>query len=196
MDISWGLVWKCAVTVLIGITLMRLSGRKSIAQMTVSTTVIMISIGELLSMGIIEHRIWRSAAAVALFLITLVLLEWLELKFTVVQKWLSGDPVVVIRDGQADERMLQKMRITYHQLNMRLRQKGISSLSEVRVGTIEMNGELGFELYPHAKPLTAGELENLLVRYNLLPARPNPDPADHSQPQPDAQPEQNNGAHA
>jgi uncharacterized membrane protein YcaP (DUF421 family) len=184
MDITWNLVWKCALTVVIGIVLMRLSGRKSIAQMTVATTVIMISIGELLSIGIIEHKIWRTAAAVALFLLTLIILEWIEVRSATFQKWLSGEPVVVIRDGQVDDRMLRKMRITYNQLDMRLRQKGITSLSEVRVGTIEINGELGFELYPHAKPLTVGEMEKLLAKYNLLPA--DGDKGDHKLPPPEA----------
>jgi uncharacterized membrane protein YcaP (DUF421 family) len=170
MDLTWNITWKCAMTVLIGIFLMRLSGRKSIAQMTVSTTVIMISIGELLASGIIENKVWRTAASVGLFLLTLVILEWLELKSALFQKWLSGEPVVVIREGQVDDRMLRKMRITHHQLNMRLRQKGIASLSEVQVGTIEVNGELGFELYPHAKPVTLGDLEKLLAKYSLLPA--------------------------
>ncbi|MFC0216022.1 DUF421 domain-containing protein [Paenibacillus chartarius] len=186
MDITWNIIWKCAMTVLTGILLMRLSGRKSIAQMTVATTVIMISIGELLASGIIDNKIWRATAAVGLFLLTLVILEWLEVKSTLFQKWMSGEPVVVIRDGQVDERMLRKMRITHQQLNMRLRQKGIASLSDVKIGTIEVNGELGFEWSPHAKPATLGDLEKLLAAYHLLPANDNSPPLTSDKPQ-DAQ---------
>lgn len=45
---------------------------------------------------------------------------------------------------------------------MRLRQKGISYIMDVKTGTIELDGDLGFELMPHAKPITKEELEKLL----------------------------------
>lgn len=182
MDMTWNIIWKCALIVLIGIFLVRLSGRKSLSQMTVATTIIMISIGELLASGIIQNKIWRAAISVGLFLLTLIILEVLELKSALIQKWISGEPVVVIYDGQLDDQKLQKMRITHHQMNMRLRQKGVSSLSEVKVGTIEINGELSLELYPHAKPVTLGDLEKLLANYGLLPSN------DQSPTQPSVKP--------
>lgn len=165
MDISWHIVWKSALIVVSGIILLRLSGRKSIAQMTVATTVIMISIGEILAQAIVENKIWRSVVAVGLFLITLMALEWLELKSKLIQRLLSGEPVTVIREGRIDEQALGKLRITRQQLEMRLRQEGITSMDDIQNATIEINGELGYELQKHAQPVTVGEMEKLLERY-------------------------------
>lgn len=132
MDLSWHLVWKCAFLVLIGILLLRLSGRKSIAQMNVATTVIMISISELIAQGIIEKMIWRAIAAVALFLAVLVVLEFLEIRFRKLQNLITGEAVVVIREGQMDMQALRKLRITVNLLEMRLRQLGISNITDIK----------------------------------------------------------------
>lgn len=159
MDLSWHLIWKCVLLVLAGVVLLRLSGRKSIAQMNVATTVIMISIGELIAQGVIEKSLWRAIAAVALFLIVLVILEFLEIRFVGLQTLITGKAVVVIQDGQLDMQALRKLRITANQLEMRLRQLGISSAADIKQGVIEMNGELGYELYEEAKPVTKRDLE-------------------------------------
>ncbi|WP_426454746.1 DUF421 domain-containing protein [Paenibacillus sp. S-38] len=169
MDLSWQLVWKCALLVLTGIALLRISGRKSIAQMNVATTVIMISIGELIAQGIIEKTVWRAIASVALFLIVLVVLEFVEIRSVKLQKLITGEAVVVIRDGQLDMQALRKLRITVNQLEMRLRQLGIASIADIKQGTIEMNGELGYELQEAAKPVTKRDLEVLLARLGSDP---------------------------
>ncbi|MEC0167090.1 DUF421 domain-containing protein [Paenibacillus graminis] len=164
MDLSWHLIWKCMFLVLTGILLLRLSGRKSIAQMNVATTVIMISIGELIAQGIIEKSVWRAIAAVALFLAVLVVLELLEIRFIRIQNLITGKAVVIINDGQLDMRALRKLRITVNQLEMRLRQLGISNMNDIKRGVIEANGELGYELKEAAKLLTKRDLEILLNR--------------------------------
>ncbi|KWX88472.1 hypothetical protein AMQ83_06520 [Paenibacillus riograndensis] len=164
MDLSWHLIWKCIFLVLTGILLLRLSGRKSIAQLNVATTIIMISIGELIAQGIIEKSVWRAIAAVALFLAVLVVLELLEIRSERIQSLITGEAVIVIRDGQLDMQALRKLRITVNQLEMRLRQLGIANMDDIRRGFIEANGELGYELTEAAKPVTKRDLEILLSR--------------------------------
>lgn len=167
MDLSWHLIWKCIFLVLAGILLLRLSGRKSIAQMNVATTVIMISIGELIAQGIIEKSIWRAIASVALFLAVLVVLEYLEIRSERIQNLITGEAVVVIREGQLDMQALRKLRITVKQLEMRLRQLGITNMTDIKQGVIEANGELGYELTEAAKPVTKRDLELWLTQIGV-----------------------------
>lgn len=167
MDLSWHLIWKCIFLVLTGILLLRLSGRKSIAQMNVATTVIMISIGELIAQGIIEKSVWRAIASVAMFLVVLVVLEFLEIRSERIQNLITGEAVVVIRDGQLDMQALRKLRITVKQLEMRLRQLGISNMADIKQGVIEANGELGYELTEAATPVTKRDLELWLTQIGV-----------------------------
>ncbi|VTR61599.1 Protein of uncharacterised function (DUF421) [Actinobacillus pleuropneumoniae] len=60
---------------------------------------------------------------------------------------------------------MKKLRLTVDALEMKLRQQGISKLSDVKTATIEPNGQLGYELQDYAKPVTLLQLEQLLSRY-------------------------------
>lgn len=67
--------------ILTGIVLLRISGRKSISQMTIATTVVMISIGTIIVQPIIEDSIFKTVAAASIFIIVLLLIEYLKMKF-------------------------------------------------------------------------------------------------------------------
>ena len=163
MDLSWHILWKCALIVGAGVLMLRFSGRRSISQMTAATTVIMISIGSLLANGVLEKAVWRSIATAGLFLLFLVAIEWLEYRFKLAERFVAGKSVIVVRDGSVDERSLKKLRLPRSQLEMRLRQKGIANVSDLKIATIEVNGRLGYELMPHAKPATAEQFDRLLA---------------------------------
>lgn len=69
---------------------------------------------------------------------------------------------MVIQNGQIVQENLRSLRLTVDQLENMLRQKGISNISDVKTATLEPNGQIGYELMQHAKPITVGELERIL----------------------------------
>lgn len=163
MDISWHILWKSAFIVLLGVLMLRFSGRRSISQMTAATTVIMISIGNLLAHGILEKAVWRAAATVGLFLIYLMVIEFMEYKSPKFERIITGTSVTVVQDGVIDYTQLRKLRLTPSQLEMRLRQEGGLDVKDLKLATIEVNGRIGYELMPHAKPVTIREMERMLA---------------------------------
>jgi uncharacterized membrane protein YcaP (DUF421 family) len=173
MEIGWQLVWKSVVIAIAGIALVRIAGRKSVAQMSVASTVIMISVGALLAEGVMDKPIWGPLVAVGLFLCVLILLETMQLNSRYLYRIITGKSVIVIRDGRADEKQLRKLRMTYEQLEMRLRQKQVSRISDVQTATIEVNGEIGIELMRHARPVTVGDLDKVLERMDMILSRMN-----------------------
>jgi uncharacterized membrane protein YcaP (DUF421 family) len=160
-------IWESIVLILVGMVLLRVSGRKSISQMTIPTTVVMISIGSIIIQPIIETSVWRTISAVALFVIVLITVEYLEMKWDWFEKLLTGQSLVVIKDGQLQHRDLKKARLTVDKLEVRLRQVGIRNIKDVRTATLEPNGTLGYELTPDAQPLTVGEFKKLM---HLIPS--------------------------
>lgn len=155
-------MWKAILLSLTGILFLRLTGRKSISQTTIATTVVMISIGTILVQPILETSLWKTVVSIFLISAMLMLLEYLQLKFDFFETFISGKSKVVIQDGQLDVKNLKKMRITVDQLEGRLRQAGINKISDVKTATLESNGQLGYELMPDAKPLTVGEFKKLV----------------------------------
>lgn len=160
MDLAW--IWKSAFLVFAGMILLRIAGRKSISQMSVATTVIMISIGTTIVQPIANHQLWRAVGSAAVFILSLLIIEYLQLKFNWLEKALSGKSKVIIENGQINKNTLRSIRMSVDQLEVRLRAQGITNFEDVKIATLEPNGQLGYELMRHAKPLTIGELERIL----------------------------------
>lgn len=160
MDIAW--IWKSVLLVVAGMVLLRIAGRKSISQMSVATTVIMISIGTTIVQPIANDELGKAIGSAALFILTLIVIEYLQVKFNGFEKFISGKSKIVIENGQVHQKNLKSIRMTVDQLEMRLRQKGVSNISDVKTATLEPNGQVGYELMRHAKPVTIGELERIL----------------------------------
>lgn len=144
-----------------GTLLLRIAGRKSISQMTLAQTVIMIGIGSLLIQPLAGKNIWTTITVGAILVVTLVVMELLQVKFDKIEKFITGRAKVLINNGNLDEKGLKKVRLTVDQLEMKLRQNNVSSLNDVKWATLEPNGQIGFELKEDAKPALKKDLQML-----------------------------------
>lgn len=180
MDLSF--IWKSFLLIISGILLLRISGRKSISQMTLAQTVVMISIGTIIVQPIVEKSVFKAIAAAAIFVAANIILEYLELKFNIFEKFVTGKSKIVIENGKLNIQNLKKLRLTVDQLEMRMRNQGITKIEDVKTGTLEPNGQLGYELNDDAKPLTVGEFKKLLELH--LPALQSADQSGMQKPSP------------
>jgi uncharacterized membrane protein YcaP (DUF421 family) len=155
-------VIKSIILVASGMLLLRLAGRKSISQMTVGQTVVIISIGSIIIEPIITDRILNTLVAALTFILFLIITEFLEVKYPIVENFLSGKAKVIIDEGKLHEENLRKLRLTVDKLEMRLRQQGITNIADLQTATLEPNGQIGYELKRSAKPLTIGEFEKAI----------------------------------
>ncbi|RXI98602.1 DUF421 domain-containing protein [Anaerobacillus alkaliphilus] len=156
-------IWESILLVLVGFLFLRVSGRKSIAQMTVTTTVIMISIGSIIVQPIIEDSVTKTIISIGIFIGVLIIVEYLQVHFNGLEKLFTGKAKSVIENGQINLENLRKMRLTIDKIEMQLRQNGVSNISDVKNATIEANGQLGYELIPDARPLTVREFKKLMA---------------------------------
>ncbi|MFE8702672.1 DUF421 domain-containing protein [Cytobacillus sp. FJAT-54145] len=161
------LFWTSVLMLLTGTILLRVAGRKSISQMTVAQTVIMISIGSIIIQPIVETSVPNTMIAVSIFIGGLILMEWLQVKFNFIEKFLTGKSVVIVENGQINTKNLKTLRFTVDQLEMRLRQNGVSNIEDLKTATLEPNGQLGYELKREARPVTVGDLEKMLPQLIL-----------------------------
>ncbi|WJY26906.1 MULTISPECIES: DUF421 domain-containing protein [Sporosarcina] len=155
---DWSLLWKAVVVVIAGTLFLRLAGRKSISQMTLAQTVIMIGLGSLLVQPIVGHNVWSTMLVGLMLIITLIVIEFLEVKVNRVEGLVTGRAKIVILDGVLQEQTLRKLRFTVDQLEMELRQQNITRIEDVKWATLEPNGQVGCELMESAKPATKQDL--------------------------------------
>lgn len=161
MDFS--LIWKTIVIFFAGKLILRLGGRKSISQMTITQTIVMVGIGSLLIQPIAEKGIWGTLMIAFLFTMLMVLSEYLEIKFDLLESLFSGKAVVVIENGEIILKNLKKLRLTVDRLETRLRQNGVSSIKDVKTATIEVSGQIGYELKDDKKPLTKEDFITIMA---------------------------------
>jgi uncharacterized membrane protein YcaP (DUF421 family) len=155
-------IWEALIVIIAGYILIRIAGKKAVAEMTGLELITLLSVASIMGHAISETEWWKTVIVMSAFVVVLIGIQFLCLKFDFAEKLFIGKATPVIVDGKIVDKNLKKLRMTVDQLEARLREKGISSIADIKMGTIEINGELGYELMPHAKPLTAGELKKII----------------------------------
>ena len=152
MELNW--IWKTAAIFFIGKFILRIGGRKSISQMTITQVIVMVGIGSLLIQPVAGESLTITFAVASLMTLLMILTEYLELKVDFWETLFTGKAVIVIENGKPDIKNLRKIRMSIDRLETRLRQSGISSIEDVQYGTVEVSGQLGYELKDNKKPMT------------------------------------------
>ncbi|MCA0984168.1 DUF421 domain-containing protein [Halobacillus yeomjeoni] len=161
-------IWKAVLIISVGTIILRIAGRKSISQMTLAQTVIMIGIGSLLIQPVSGKNIWVTFGVGGVLVGTLLLIEYLQVKFDFMEKFLTGRAVTIIEHGQLKEENIKNLRFTVDQLEMKLRQSGVSNISDVKTATLEPNGQVGIELKDEKKPATRQDIDHIMKELVLL----------------------------
>jgi uncharacterized membrane protein YcaP (DUF421 family) len=159
MELDW--IWKSILIVAGGTLLLRIAGRKTIAQMTLAQTVIMIGIGSLLIQPVAGKNIWVTFGVGGILVLTLIVMEYGQLKSDLIEKFITGKAKVLIENGTLNQNNLRKLRLTVDQLEMQLRQLSVSKISDVQYATLEPNGRLGYTLKKEAQPSTVKDIQKL-----------------------------------
>lgn len=154
-------LFSATIMILVGFLALRFVGRKSLSKMTLSQAVIMIAIGSILVEPVKKKELDVTILTIFLFVIVLIILEFIALKFPIIERFLVGRPLTVIANGKIEYQNLKKLRLSEEQLYMLLRQNGIDEVTDVKVGTLEANGNFSYEVIGDAKSLTIKEFKKL-----------------------------------
>jgi uncharacterized membrane protein YcaP (DUF421 family) len=155
-------IWKSAVIVIGGILILRLAGRKSISQLTVAQTVMMVAVGSLIIQPVSERNIWITMLITLLLVLTLLVVEYIVMKSDTFEKFIYGQSIIVVENGQIHEGNLRKLRLTVDMLEVRLRQQSVHNISDLQWATIESNGQLGYMVKPEKQYASKEDIQLLL----------------------------------
>lgn len=160
MDLHF--IWKAVVIVIGGIIILRLAGRKSISQLTVAQTVMMVAVGSLIIQPVGDRNIWITMVITFLLVVSLIFVEYIVFKFDILESFFYGKSVMVVDNGQIVEKNLKKLRLTVDMLEVRLRQQSVQKISDLQWATIESNGQLGYMLKEGNQYATKEDIQMLL----------------------------------
>ncbi len=161
MELNWA--WQATLIFFVGTIILRVGGRKSISQMTIAQVIVMIGLGSLLIQPVAGKGLFITFAVAFLMTVLMIFTEYLELKVDFFENIFTGKAVVVIEDGKPNIKSLRKLRLSIDMLETRLRQSGISSIEDVKYATLEVSGQLGYELKDNKKPITKEDFSALMA---------------------------------
>ena len=144
------------------IACLRIMGKRQLGELQPSEFVIAILISNIATLSIEDTDIPLVGAVVPI--ITLmsaeVILSFITLKSGRAQKIVTGNPVVIIRNGNIDQKNMRELRFSIEDLMSQLRISGIFDIQDVSWAIVETNGQL--TVYPKVKaqPVTPAYLND------------------------------------
>jgi uncharacterized membrane protein YcaP (DUF421 family) len=112
----------------------------------------------------LESKSILTTLAVSLTLIVMMMIfEYIESKFDFLESFLAGKSMIIIENGKINMKNMKKLRMSIDNLEIKMRQAGISKFEDVEYATIEVSGELGYKLKDEKAPLTKESFINSML---------------------------------
>ncbi len=159
---DYNFIWKALVISFGGVLILRLAGRKSISQLTVAQTTLMIAVGSLIIQPVGDRNIWITMIVTLIMVFALVFIEYMAVKYDNIEKFFYGNAKIVVENGNINVEALKKLRLTVDMLELRIRQQGIQNISDLQWATIESNGQLGYMLKPEKQYATKQDIQFII----------------------------------
>lgn len=146
-------VLRAAAMYLILLVLIRLTGKRSLAQITTFDFILLLIIGEASQQALLGENF--SLAQAAIVVTTLLVLErasdYLSWRLPRFRRWSEGQPTVLVADGMPVAAALDHYHLSVDDVITAGRERhGISDLSEVGWAVLEASG--GITVIPRTSP--------------------------------------------
>lgn len=140
------IVARATVMFFVMFLLLRLLGKRELTQVTPFELVLLIVMGDLIQQGVTHNDFSMTGAVLAICTIAFwaLALSWLSYLSPRAEKWLEGEPCVLIQDGRVIEGHMRRDRITRAELETEMRLAGIAHIADVAWAILESNGKISF----------------------------------------------------
>lgn len=156
------LMYAVKLTVgLIGVMIvLRLMGKKEMAQITPLDFVYALILGGIIEEGLYDATIAVYEMVFSLFFWALLIyvFERFAIKSRRFKNIAQGEPETIIKDGKLNPKVLDKNNMDVDEVRMLLRMKDIFSLSEVKYAVLEESGDISALKYSKEEPPTRSEM--------------------------------------
>ena len=125
------------------VVMLRVSRKRTLAQMNVFDFVYIVVMGELLAMTIMDHDIPLAQGLVALVVLIglQALISWLTTKSKRVERVINGEPTLLFHRGRFLHDAMSAQRVTEAEVLAAAREEGVANLDEVEAVVLETSGE-------------------------------------------------------
>ncbi len=141
---------RTTIIVLVAFIVIRIRGRKQLAQLTLFDILIVIALGSAVGDVMIYPEevvsLLRSTAAIITLVVLIQTCEYLACRAPKkITKIIYGDTSIIIKNGKLVKKNFAKTNLTEDQLKSKLREKNIQYYSEAKIVRLEPDGELSVQ---------------------------------------------------
>lgn len=148
----------------------RLMGKRQIGDMQPNELVVTLVISEIAAIPLqdTDQPILNGICSIFVLVVLEILLSVLAMKNMAVRRLISGQSVIIIRDGVIDQTAMKKVRMTILDLIELLRGQDVFEIEDVAFAVLEVNGDLNVLLKSQKQTLTPKDM-NLTPNPATLP---------------------------
>lgn len=125
---------------------LRVAGKRDIAQMDAFDLVVVIVLGDLVAQGVLQedYSFVGAMTVLGVFVLASVAFSYLAWRFPRARSILEGEPTILVRGGEVDERAMRAERLTITDLEAAARGNGHDGLGGVDLVVLETDGSFSF----------------------------------------------------
>jgi uncharacterized membrane protein YcaP (DUF421 family) len=143
-------VIRTTIIFLVAFIVIRIRGKKQLAQLTLFDILIVIALGSAVGDVMIYSEevvsLLRSIVAICTLAILIHVFEYLTCRAPKkITRIIYGDSTIIIKDGKLVKKNFIKTNLTEDQLRAKLREKNIQYYSEAKIVRLEPDGELSVQ---------------------------------------------------
>lgn len=140
------------------VLILRISGKRSLAQMNAFDLIVTVSLGSTLATMMLSKSVAlaEGITALALLLFLQFVITWLSVRFNAFRKLVRSDPSLLYHNNAFVDEAMMRQRVSRDEVLQIVRSKGITDMSEV--GSVIMETDGSFSVLPASQ----GNAEKLL----------------------------------
>lgn len=138
------LVFRVFITYIVVLRVFRMMGKRQLSELQPFELVVSILIADLAAQPLLDVNIPMLSAFIAIVLLAFmqVVISYISLYSRKFRRMISGNPVVIIKDGEIDQSKVQDMLLSTDDINKLLRNNKATDISAIDYAVVEMNGDL------------------------------------------------------
>ena len=155
---------RTVIIYIVIIAALRLAGKRQLGELQPGELVVTLLIADLASVPMQDTGIplLNGLVPIAALVGLELILSALMLKWRWLSRLISGNPVVIIRDGTLDQKSLKRLRLTVDDLMETLRQQDVFDIRDVQYAIVETNGKMSLSLRQEAQAATRADVQTVV----------------------------------
>ena len=139
----------------------RLMGKRQIGDMQPNELVVTLVISEIAAIPLQDSNqpILNGVCSIFVLVVLEILLSFVAMKSMAFRKLMSGQSVIIIKNGAIDQTAMKKVRMTILDLVELLRGQNVFEIEDVAFAVLEVNGDLSVLLKSQMQNLTPKDID-------------------------------------